>query len=137
MKTKNRYIYYGILFYFLYTQIYTIISSLLISPILNMKWSIHLIPIIFSILIIVLSLGFYRIKQFPILKIWYILLVVLLSISVSFFNLPEIFYLSGSNSVYSLEQQSIITNYIFTCKLINTVVFLIITYFKYSRSEYE
>lgn len=131
MKNENKFIYYGILFYFLYTQIYKTISNVLISPILSMQWNTHLIPILLSLIIILLSVLFYRIEKFPKIRIWFVLLVVFLSIVVSFFNMPDKFYLSSSNSVYSTEKQSMITNYILICRVINTILFLAISYFKY------
>lgn len=132
---KNKFIYYGILFYFLYNQTYSIISDILILPILSMQGNIHLIPILLSLVIILLSVLFYRITKFPKIRIWLILLVIFLSVVVSFFNIPAKFYLSGINSAYSTEKQSMITNYILTCKVINTIVFLAIAYFKYLTAE--
>jgi hypothetical protein len=103
----------------------------LISPVLIMQWNIHLNIILLILFIISLAVWFYMIKQFFKIKLWFILLVVFLSISVSFFNIPDRFYLSGDNSAfYSIDKQSVITNYILVCRVINTIVFLSITYFK-------
>lgn len=135
MKNENKFIFYGILFYFLYIQIYKIISSILISPILSMQWNIHLIPVLLSLIIILLSILFYRIKKFPKINFLFILLVVLLSILVSFFNIPNKFYLLGGDSVYSIEIQSVIINYILICGVINTTIFLTISYFKYLKIQ--
>ena len=130
MKNKN--IYYGILFYFIYTQIYETISSLLISPILIMQWNIHLILILLLFLILILSIWFYKVEKFPRIKIWLILIVVCCSILVKFFNIPTGLYLSNNNYVFNLEKQSLITNYIQLCRIINIIIFLGITYLKYS-----
>jgi len=134
MKNNNKFIYYGILFYFLYIQIYSALASLLISPILIMQWNIHLIPLLLLLLIVLLSILFYRIKKFPKIRIWFILLVVFISTVVSFFNLPERFYLLGGNSLYSAKIQSSILDYILYCNVVNTVVFLSISYFKYVKN---
>ena len=137
MKNENKLIYYGILFYFIYVQIYNIISEVLISPILCMQWNIHIIPILLSLVIILLSFLFCRVKRFPRIKIWVVLLVVLLSVMLRLFNSPAKFYLSGSNPVYSIEEQSMITNYILICKTLNTIVLLAISYFKYLKIQKE
>jgi hypothetical protein len=134
MKNENKFIYYGILFYFLYTQIYKTISSILISPILDMQWNINFIPIMLLLLIVLLSVWFYKIKLFPNIRIWFILLVVFFSILVSFLNIPNKFYLSSS-SVYSIDKQSLITNYILTCRTINTIAVIAIAYFKYLKFQ--
>jgi hypothetical protein len=136
MKNENKLIYYGILFYFLYIQIYKIISSVLVSPVLIMQWNIHLIIILLLLLIISLAVWFYMIKQFFKIKLWLILSVVFLSISLSLFNIPDKFYLSGGHSVlYSIDKQSMITNYVLICRVINTILFLAIAYFKYLKIE--
>jgi hypothetical protein len=138
MKNENKPIYYGILFYFLYIQIYKIISSVLISPVLIMQWNIHLIIVLLLLLVISLAVWFYTIKQFFKIKLWLIFSVIFLSISVSFLNIPDKFYLSGGNSVfYSIDKQSMIANYILICRVVNTIVFLTITYFKYLKIEKE
>ncbi len=137
MKNENKLIYYGILFYFIYVQIYSIISEVLISPILSMQWNIHIIPILLSLVIILLSVLFCRAKRFPRIKIWVVLLVVLLSVMLGVFNIPAKFYLSASNPVYSIEEQSMITNYILICKTLNTIVLLAISYFKYLKIQKE
>ena len=137
MKNENKSIYYGILFYFLYTQIYSIIVNVLTLPILCMQWNIHIIPILFSLVIVLLSVLFCRAKRFPRIKIWVVLLVVLFSVMLKLFNIPAKFYLSCSNPVYSIEEQSMITNYILICKTLNTIVLLAISYFKYLKIQQE
>ena len=131
---KNKYIYYGILFYFLYIQIYGIISRVLTWPVLSMQWNVHLVLILPLLLIIVLSVLFYRLKEFPKIRLWFILLVIFLSVVITFFDIPNIYYMSAY-SVYSFEEKSIITNYIQTCRAVNTIVFLAIAYFKYLKVQ--
>ena len=135
MKNENKSIYYGILFFFLYDKIYEIFSSIVISPILSMQWNIYLVPILLLLIIIMLSVIFYRIKEFPKIRIWHILLVVFLSTLISFFNIPGRFYFTGGNSVYSPETQYTILNYIRFCVAINMMVFLAISYFKYWKLQ--
>lgn len=135
MKNENKYIYYGIVFYFLYIQLYSILAGLLISPILVMRWDIHLIPLFLLLFIALLSILFYRIKTFPTIRIWFILLVVCISTVVRFLNIPGRFYLLGGNSLYSTEIQSTILDYISYCSTLNTIVFLAISYFKYVKSQ--
>ena len=132
---KNINIYYGILFYFIYIQIYQIVSKILISPILSMQCAIYLIPILLSLVVIILSVIFYRIKEFPKIRIWHLLLVFLLSTLITFFNIPGRFYLTGINSTYSAEMQSTIPTFIQIAGTINTVVFLVISYFKYWKLQ--
>ena len=135
MKNENKFIYYGILFYFLYIQIYKTVSGALILPILIMQWNVFSIPILLTLIILLFAVWFYKKEKFPKIKLWFVLLVVLLSIAVSFFNIPERFYLSGNNSNYSVEQQYSITNYILTFKTINTLIFMVIVYFKYLKIQ--
>jgi hypothetical protein len=108
---------------------------MLILPILSMQWNVNLILILLLLLIASLSILFYRIKTFPKIRIWFILLVASLSIVFSFFNIPDKFYLSGVNSGYDLETQSVIVNYILTCRVINTIIFLTISYLKYLKIQ--
>ena len=130
---KNKYIYYGILFYFLYIQIFNISSSLLITPILIFQFNIHLILILLFIYIVLLSFLFYRFEKFPKIKIWFIVLIVIVTTLISFFNIPEKFYLTDTYFLYVLEKKSMIMNYILICKTINTIVFLVIAYIKYLK----
>ena len=127
------YIYYGILFYFLYTQIYGIICSLLVSPILIMQWNIYLVPIFLLLFTTLLSIWFYRAKKFPKIKIWFILLIVILSIIISFLNIPSWFYLFDYNSAYTIEKRSMIMDYILYSESINLTLFLVISCFKYLK----
>jgi|BioPla2DNA2_1021312.scaffolds.fasta_scaffold66086_2 RsiW-degrading membrane proteinase PrsW (M82 family) len=133
MKNENKLIYYGILFSYLYFQIYSITSKVLISPILYMQWNVHLVPILLSLIIMLLSVWFYKVKNFPKMKLWFIILIVLLSIFVSLFNIPNRFYLLGGNSIYSIKTQSTVINYILICGVINTSIFLVISYIKYLK----
>jgi hypothetical protein len=135
MKNENKFIYYGILFYFLYTQIYKTISSILISPILIMQWNVIFIPILLILIILLFSVWLYKKEKFPKIKLWFVLSVLFLSITVSFFNIPDRFYLSGINSDYTIKQQYTITNYILTFKTINTLIFIAISYFKYLKYQ--
>jgi len=134
MKNENKLIYYGIIFYFLYVHTYNIIGNLLIISVLIMRWNIHFIPLLLLLLIVCLSILFYRAKKFPEIRIWFVITVVFLSIVVKVFNLPERFYLTGGNPYYSTEMQSVILNYILTCGVVNIVVFIAISYFKYLKS---
>jgi len=133
---KNKYIYYGILFYFLYLQIYGIISSLLISPILAMNLSIHLVLILPLLFVIILSIWFYKLdEQFPKIKGWFILLVVLFSMAVNFLNLPDRFLSFGDDSVYRNTDRAMIMSYITTCKAILLIAFISISYIKYLKAQ--
>ena len=132
MEKENKFIYYGILFYFLYTQIYSVLASFLILPVLIMQWDIYLIPLFLLLFIALLSILFYRIKKFPKIRLWFLLLVIFISIAVSFLNIPERFYLLGGNSVYSTKIQSAILDYISYGRTLNAIIFLAISYFKYN-----
>ena len=134
MKNEHKLIYYGIIFYFLYVHTYNIIGNLLIMPVFILQWNIHFIPLLLLLLIVCLSILFYRAKKFPEIRIWFVIAVVFLSIVIKVFNLPERFFLTGGNSFYSPEIQAVILNYIQTCGVVNTVVFITISYFKYLKS---
>ena len=133
---KNKNIYYGILFYFLYLQIYGIISCLLILPILSMNLSIHLVLILPLLFVIILSIWFYKLdEQFPKIKGWFILLVVLFSMAVNFLNLPDRFLSFGDDSVYRNTDRAMIMSYITTCKAILLIAFITISYLKYLKAQ--
>jgi|GEM_PF-2019412 len=134
MRNIN-FIYYGILFYFLYSQIYEIVSSMLIIPILYFEWSIHIIPIILMLLIVSFGSWFYRMQKFHRISFLFILTIVFLSLLVSYFSIPERFYLVRGNSLYDVNQQSVITNYISICRVINTLVIITISWSKYRKHE--
>lgn len=135
MKKENKFIYYGILFYVVYTQIYVIISSVLISPFLILKWNIYVILTLLILPITLLSVMFYRIKKFPRIRLWFILLLIFLSTMLNFFEIPHILYLSSADSLYSLKEQYAIFDYILTCKAVNIIVFIVIAYYKYFRIQ--
>lgn len=95
---KNKYIFYGIIFYYLYIQVYSIVCKLLVWTVLIMQLNIYFIPVILSIVILIFSFWFYKIEHFPPIKIWFILFVVLTSITLNFLNFPERYYLQGGGS---------------------------------------
>ena len=133
---KTKHIYYGILFYFLYFQIYGIISSLLISPILAMNLSIHLVLILPLLFVIIFSIWFYKLdEQFPKIRGWFILLVVILSIAVNYLNLPYRFLTFGDDSVYRDTDRAMIMSYVSACKAIILIAFIAISYFKYLKAQ--
>lgn len=132
MKSESKFIYYGILFYFLYSQIYNIISNVLILPILSMHWNIYLIPILLGVFIVILSLWFYRLKKFPKIKLWIILLIVSLSITTELFSWVPY---NISKESYINEEKSLILDFTLYCKTINTVIFIIITSLKYTKMK--
>jgi hypothetical protein len=135
MKNKNQSLYYGILFYFLYIQIYNIISGVLIVPIVIMRWNVLFIPICLIALIILFSIWFYRKKQFSKIRVWYILLIFILTTVVNIICAPG-FYLKGRDFEYR-EQMPIILNYTYYCMVIFTIVFLTVAYIKYSKAGRE
>ena len=132
---RNKFIYYGILFNYLYIQIYYILSEVLILSVLIMRWDFHLIPLFLLLFVAIFSILFYRIKKFPIIRFWFIFIVVLLSTARSYFNLPYRLHLLGENTLYSTEIQSALLDYILYCRVTNTIVFLAITCFKYVKMK--
>lgn len=133
MKKEHHLIYYGILFSYLYLQIYSIISSLLISPVLSMHWNIYFIPIIISIFIVLLSLGFYHLKKFPQIKIWWFLLILLLSVIVKSFEWLPYHIAEESCKSYDGEERSLILKFTLYCSTLNTIIFIAIAYIKYHK----
>lgn len=131
--SDNKLIYYGILFYYIYIQIYGILSNLLISFVLIMQWSVLLIPLFLLLFIVLLSTLFCQIRKFPKIRVWFILLILFTSIAVTFFNIPSRFYLLGENSPYNAKIQTTILDYISYSRALNTIVFLAISYFKYIK----
>lgn len=134
-KLENRNLYYGIFFFFLYGQVYSILSRVLITPIWVMHWNIHFIGILLLSLIALMSVWFYRIKEFPKLNVWFILLVVVVSVAVNFFNFPDSFLFFDDSSVSRNEVRSLLINYITGSSTVNLIVFLAIAYSKYSKEK--
>lgn len=134
MENKEKLIYYGILFHYLYNQIYYILSEGLILAVLGFQWNIHLIPILLVLFTAIFSILFYRIKKFPEIRFWFFFIVIVLSYARTYFNLPYK-HLLGENSLYSEEMRFKILDYIYYCRTFNTVVFLMITCFKYVKMK--
>lgn len=132
MKNENLFIYYGILFLFLYLKVYLIISNLITSLILSLSGNIFIVPIILSLLILGLLVGFYKLKSFPKINLWVILIIIaLLPIGNSIF-LPSAYY-EGGNSLYNEEERKMIASFITYCSTINYLGIIIISYLKYYR----
>lgn len=134
-KIQKADMYYGILFYFLYMQTYKILSDILISPVLIMQWSHNIVLIILLLLILILSVFFYRLKIFIKIKIWHILFIIFLSTMMKFFNIPNKFYLGEDTSIYNLSKKTAIMDFILICRTINTLIFISIAFFKYSKNQ--
>lgn len=135
MGRNNFNIYYGIVFCFLYIQVYRIISSLFISPMLALHWNIYIILTCLILLIVAFSVWFYTIKQFPSVKIWITLLVVAALILLEIFGLPEVYYLRGGGSYYAIKEQLLISNSIALCRTINTIILIVISFIRYVKGN--
>lgn len=140
MKNEDKLIYYGILFYYIYIQMYMTFSEVSLLLVLVFRWSIHLIPLFLLFFIAILSILFYRIKNIPIINIWIILLVLFLLSAVSAFGLPYRHYLlDGDDTLYSLynsaEIRSAISDYTSICKEVNIFAFLGVSYLKYVKMK--
>lgn len=135
MKNENKLSYYGILFHYLYIELYYILSEGLLLAVLGFRWNIYLIPVLFILLTAIFSILFYRIKKFPGIRFWFFFIVVVLSYARTYFDLPYRLNLLGENSQYNDKIQFTILNYIYYCRIFNTLVFLIITCFKYVKMQ--
>lgn len=132
MKNENLFIYYGILFLFLYLKVYSIVSNMITSLILSLNGNIFIVPIILSLLILGLLIVFYKLKSFPKINLWIILIIIALLSIVNLFFLPSTYY-GGGSSLYNEEQRKMITSFITYCSTINTLGIIIISYLKYYR----
>ncbi len=133
---KNINFYYGILYYILFVKGYNILCDLVTSLLLILKANIYLIPIALLIFTIGFLLFFIYIKKLPPLKLWVLLSVLTLSISVSFLNLPGRYYM-GTTSFYTIEQKSIILRLIYFSKGIFYVGMIVISYLYYLKEKKE
>ena len=134
MVKENKFIYFGILFYFVYSQLYKVISHLLVAIILTMRMNIVFIHVFVLLFILLLSSWFYFKKEFFSIKIWFIALLVLVSVSTSFFDIPNRLYLYN-NLEYSEVERHLIMNYTLIYGFINTLLFLVIAYYKYKKTS--
>jgi len=134
MVKENKFIYFGILFYFVYSQLYKVISHLLVAIILTMRMNIVFIHVFVLLFILLLSSWFYFKKEFFSIKIWFIALLVLVSVSISFFDIPNRLYLYN-NLEYSEVERHLIMNYTLIYGFINTLLFLVIAYYKYKKTS--
>lgn len=134
MVKENKFIYFGILFYFVYSQLYKVISHLLVAIILTMRMNIVFIHVFVLLFILLLSSWFYFKKEFFSIKIWFFALLVLVSVSISYFDIPNRLYLYN-NLEYSEVERHLIMNYTLIYGFINTLLFLVIAYYKYKKTS--
>ena len=134
MVKENKFVYFGILFYFVYSQLYKVISHLLVAIILTTRMNIVFIHVFVLLFILLLSSWFYFKKEFFSIKIWFIALLVLVSVSISFFDIPNRLYLYN-NLEYSEVERHLIMNYTLIYGFINTLLFLVIAYYKYKKTS--
>ena len=134
MVKENKFVYFGILFYFVYSQLYKVISHLLVAIILTMLMNIVFIHVFVLLFILLLSSWFYFKKEFFSIKIWFIALLLLVSVSISFFDIPNRLYLYN-NLEYSEVERHLIMNYTLIYGFINTLLFLVIAYYKYKKTS--
>ena len=134
MVKENKFVYFGILFYFVYSQLYKVISHLLVAIILTMRMNIVFIHVFVLLFILLLSSWFYFKKEFFSIKIWFIALLLLVSVSISFFDIPNRLYLYN-NLEYSEVERHLIMNYTLIYGFINTLLFLVIAYYKYKKTS--
>ena len=134
MVKENKFVYFGILFYFVYSQLYKVISHLLVAIILTMRMNIVFIHVFVLLFILLLSSWFYFKKEFFSIKIWFIALLVLVSVSISFFDIPNRLYLYN-NLEYSEVERHLIMNYTLIYGFVNTLLFLVIAYYKYKKTS--
>lgn len=134
MVKENKFVYFGILFYFVYSQLYKVISHLLVAIILTMRMNIVFIHVFVLLFILLLSSWFYLKKEFFSIKIWFIALLVLVSVSISFFDIPNRLYLYN-NLEYSEVERHLIMNYTLIYGFVNTLLFLVIAFYKYKKTS--
>ena len=134
MVKENKFVYFGILFYFVYSQLYKVISHLLVAIILTMRINIVFIHVFVLLFILLLSSWFYFKKEFFSIKIWFIALLLLVSVSISYFDIPNRLYLYN-NLEYSEVERHLIMNYTLIYGFINTLLFLVIAYYKYKKTS--
>ena len=134
MVKENKFVYFDILFYFVYSQLYKVISYLLVAIILTTRMNIVFIHVFVLLFILLLSSWFYLKKEFFSIKIWFIALLVLVSVSISFFDIPNRLYLYN-NLEYSEVERHLIMNYTLIYGFINTLLFLVIAYYKYKKTS--
>ena len=134
MVKENKFVYFGILFYFVYSQLYKVISHLLVAIILTTRMNIVFIHVFVLLFILLLSSWFYFKKEFFSIKIWFIALLLLVSVSISFFDIPNRLYLYN-NLEYSEVERHLIMNYTLIYGFINTLLFLVIAYYKYKKTS--
>lgn len=132
MKSENQFIYYGILFLFLYLKAYSFISNALTCLILGLKGNIFIIPVVLSLFIMCLFFVFYRLKSFPKIKLWMILIIIFLLSIANLFLIPSTYY-AGGQSIYNQDQRIMISSFITYCNAFNTIGIIIISYVKYYR----
>jgi hypothetical protein len=51
------------------------------------------------------------------------------------FGLPELYFLRGGNSYYTIETQILILNFILTFRTINTIVLIGVAFIRYVRKD--
>jgi hypothetical protein len=128
MKQNNLNVYYGILFLFLYSRIYSIIVNVFVSCALLLKINAVILPFVLGIIVLAMVLLFSRIKTFPSVKLWMIVLIIIISSLLNYFFTPFHFY-AGEDAKWSLLTYSI------TCsRFLFEILIILIAYLKYRKT---
>ncbi|MDR2834982.1 MAG: hypothetical protein LBV69_02095 [Bacteroidales bacterium] len=129
MKEKNKYIYYGIVFLFLYRLIFQTICRLIHLLILYLHWDILVLPITLLVIVLVFSFLFAKIKSFPSISIWCFMLIFAISGFILILN-------PFSSELYktvkcSIVNQTEVNLFINAIEELNLFAIVIISFFKY------
>jgi len=127
MEKNNFNIYYGIIFLFLYSRIYSIFTNLFICAIYFLKINIYVIPIMLLAIVLTMLIIFTKIRKFPLLNLYVIIILVIVFILCNNFCEPINFYQGES------KKQFLISNFKSISYTIFNFAIIIISFIKYHR----
>ncbi len=127
---QNSNIYYGILFYFVYIRLFQIVTDLIVMPVFCFNLNVTIIPIALTLMILLFNFVYLKMKKFPRLLIW-IVLILVYSVVKLLFNIPTRFYpYSDSEKAWAIQS-------IYICTGIHTFVFVVLSCIKFIKSKTE
>ena len=127
MKKNNLNIYYGIVFLFLYSRIYSIFANLFVCTILFLKINIFVLPFVLFVIGFIMLILFNKIKKFTYIRLWMIILIFTVYGLSSYFFDPAKFY-DGEPKKHVL-----IINFLTSSKFLFEILIIIIAYLKYRK----
>lgn len=134
MKNDKKYIYYGIVFWFLFETIFNFFERLITTIVFYFSWNIYIIPIFLTFIAIIMILAILRYKSIPQLNLW-----IVVGIFTAFAGMTLIApekWLRNANYLESEKQMLLLVRpFISACFRWIIVLIAYIKYYKLNKQE--